>query len=291
MKYRFYNGPVRTFRIGDIIQPLQYSGELMMAIDPSKTNCAVVFGDPGGDDVSILEMSGNNWSAGPVEDTTEYCAEIQDFLRQYLSGANLIKGGLEKAITKRGMMHHHSNMVLTEVRGSLLNFFYMEYGWRAEDVEINNWAWKKAILPDGYRGQDEKGSYRYFYQYLKDNRFVDYYGADVTDCMCIYWYMCRDTRNTYMIVCREKEKAKHKYKLSIAPRWLADSLQGRPFQYNPSFKLEENAIYYANRSKTTGVAVANIKWLSVDDIYKHAGGFLEIPGEEEIRLVVYPCWS
>lgn len=285
MHYRFFNGAIHEHHYGDSVKPLEYIGDIVMAIDPSKTNCAVVFGDPGGEVISILEMTGNHWSSGKPEDTTDYCLDLIDFLRQYLSKCTVVKAGLEKAITKRGMMHHHSNMVLTEIRSAFLNFFRQEYGWHDKDVEVNNWSWKRAILPEGYRSQSEKGSARFFYQYLGDKRFLDYYEADVTDCMCIYMYLTRDTKKTYTIVCTQSEKTSRPHSVVLMPPY-ADSLQYRTFTYNPAFTLEENAAYFANRSTASGIAKIDISRLRVEDIYKYSLGFSEVPKDTQVRFVV-----
>ena len=216
MMYKLFNGPSRGFQHGDTVPSLDYTGEVVVAIDPSKTNCALVVGDPGGYILSIVEMSGNNWRVGPVEDTTQYCSEVKEFITKHLAGAKVVKAGLEKAITKRGMEHHHSNMVLTEIRGAILNLFWEVYGFRNNEVEVNNWSWKHAILPEGYRSQSEKGSKRYFSQYLNDKSYVYYFEADVTDCLCIYKYLIRDCKDTYTIACRAAEEPLKKFNITGA---------------------------------------------------------------------------
>ena len=80
MRYKIFNGEPREFHAWDTIPKLSYAGDIVIAIDPSKTNCAMIIGDPGGQVISIVEMSGNNWKQGPVQDTTEYCADIKAFV-------------------------------------------------------------------------------------------------------------------------------------------------------------------------------------------------------------------
>lgn len=285
MLYKLYNGPARVFKNGDPVPDLKYVGQLVMTIDPSKTNCAVVLGTPAGEVLSILEMSGNNWSAGPVEDTTEYCSEIKEFLKEYVSKAEMYRIGLEQAITKKGMNHHHSNMVLTEIRGALLNFFWESYRLTKDDVEVNNWTWKSHVLPEGYRSQNEKGSYRYFWQYLGDKSYVDYYEADVTDCLCIFKYITRQTRDTYRIACQQIEKSVNDHTIAIMPDW-ADQLGNRDFEYNPSFTVEQNAAYYANRTRKSGIAPIDVSRIPLETLYKYSSGFMEIPRDSIARLVV-----
>ena len=285
MRYKIFNGEPREFHAWDTITPLNYAGEIVVAIDPSKTNCAMVIGDPGGQVISIVEMSGNNWKQGPVQDTTEYCADIKSFVDKYIGDTPVLRIGLEQAITKKGMMHHQSSMVLTEVRGALLNLFYEKYRMHKEDVEVNNWTWKHAILPEGYRSQSEKGSVRYFWQYLNDPTYLSYFEDDVTDALCIYKYLILGTKDTYTIACQKTEKPLKKFQFSIMPDW-ADGLELRKFEYNPSFSVKDNAIYFANRSTTGGIAKIDVSRLSIEDIYENANGFDNMPETGEVRLVV-----
>jgi hypothetical protein len=287
MRYRLFNGVDYIFHRGDPVPTMPYTGQVVVAIDPSKTNCAMVVGDPGGDIISIVEMSGNNWSSGPVDDTTEYCSDMKDFISRYLDRVEIYSIGLEQAITKRGMEHHHSNMVLTEIRGTLLNLFLEKWGFHKEKVEVNNWSWKRAILPEGYRSQNEKGSKRYFSQYLHDPTYDNYYEADVTDSLCIYKYLIRECKDMYEIACRKSEEPIKDFKYLIMPEW-ADGIPARKFRYNPSFTARENAIYFANRSFVQGIAEVDCDRLDISEIYGHSSGFSDIPKSRMVRLVVYP---
>lgn len=285
MLYKIFNGVPHRFERGSSVPDLKYTGDIVMAIDPSKTNCAVVIGDPGGEVIMIVEMSGNNWKAGPVIPTTEYCSEIREFISRLIEPANLVRVGIEQAITKKGMEHHHSNMVLTEIRAAFLGLFWEKYQLTKQQVEVNNWTWKRAILPEGYRSPFEKGSMRYFWQYLHDNTYIHYFEDDVTDCMCIYKYLILNTQGSYRIVCCEEESIHNPYTLTIMPSW-ADELNYRQFAYNNSYNVETNATYFANRSKKCGIAVMRATNLSLADIYKYASGFMEIPQTDLVRLVV-----
>lgn len=287
MLYRLFNGNIHSFQHGDQVPDLRYYGQVVLCIDPSKTNCAMVIGDPGGEVISIVECSGNNWGTGKPQDTTVFCSELKEFISSYLSNVEMVAIGLEKAITKKGMEHHHSNMVLTEIRGALLNLFLEKWGFRTQDVEVNNWSWKRYVLPEGYRSQSEKGSIRYFSEYLGDKSYIYYHEADVTDCLCIYQYVIRDMRNTYRIACTRAEKSSKKYMIGIMP---ADAnVKFREFDFNPSFSVEENVAFFANRSLKHGQALVDIGRLTLDDIYKHALGFSSIPPHGKVKLSVVLC--
>lgn len=284
MRYRVFNGQAIEFHVGDPVPNLRYTGQAVVVLDPSKTNCALVVGDPGGEIQIIVEMTGNNWRVGPVMDTTQYCSEVKDFIRRLLVDTEVYMFKAEQAITKKGMNHHHSSMVLTEIRAALLGLAYEEYGFHKEQVEVNNWSWKHGILPEGYRSQNEKGSFRYFWQYLKDDTYLDYFEADVTDCVCIYQFVIKNIKDTYRIVCTQKEKARKEYKLAIMPSYV-DTGDYRPFTYNPSFTVEENAAYFVNHSRRSGIAEMKIPFIPMESIYRLSSGFMKVP-KENVRLVV-----
>lgn len=169
-----------TWSAGDVVHPLDYTGDVVITFDPSKTNMAMVIGTPEKDVLNVLEFSGNNRGRGPAMDTTLYCEQVKQFLGQYLVRANLYKVGIEKTILPRGQKsHYHSVTVLNEIRSSLLSFFLERFQMKV--IEINNWSWKSAILPEGYRSQSEKGSKRFFKTYMPDSEYSKYYEADVTD--------------------------------------------------------------------------------------------------------------
>lgn len=287
MLVQINNGPITYFSKGDYVQPLDVMGDVVLCIDPSKTNMACLIGSPFGEVYSIVEFSGNNRRKGPVMDTTDYCVDFVDFLRQYLKNVHVYDAGVEKAITKKGMEHHHSNMVLTEIRGKVLGFFAEEYGIRNKDVEVNNYSWKSAILPQGYRGHGEKGSKRYICDMFPGNPFCYYFEADATDVLCIYWYKIKKYEHTYQIVCNRAEKSLNNHSVGIYPAYMDNAKGLRKFQYNHHFSLEENAIFYSNRSAVTGIAEVPIESLSLDDIYKYSTGYSSIDlGLTDVRVVV-----
>lgn len=254
-----------NWHIGDPVRPLEYAGDVVISIDPSKTNMALLLGTPDGTILNTLEFSGNNRTRGPVQDTTTYCEEFRSFLRSYLEKANLYMVGVEQAITKQGTGYHHSNMVLTEIRGNVLNFFMETYGLRV--LEINNWSWKSAILPKGYRSQYEKGSKKYFLDYFPDSPYSKYYAADMTDCICIYWYMIQKHCQSYALQCNRSEPSLTGYNYTLLP---ADSMATQNLKevtFNPRFTLEDNLAFYSNRILSSFCMTVEVDKLSIPDVY------------------------
>lgn len=237
------NEIVREWTIGSEVEPLNISGEVVVVFDPSKTNMACIIGTPTGKILETLEFSGNNRRKGPVQDTTVYCAEVRAFLQEYLKNARVYMVAVEAAITKKGMNHHHSNMVLTEIRGNILNFFQECYGVRP--IEVNNWTWKAAILPQGFRSQSEKGSKRYFQTYFPEDPMSNYFEADMTDCFCIFLYVTKKFCAGYALTCNIAEPCNYEYTYAIIPTRL--SLELMEASFNERYTLKENLNYFVNR--------------------------------------------
>lgn len=253
---------------GDTVHPLEYAGDVVIVIDPSKTNCAIVLGTPQKQILNILEFSGNNRGRGPAMDTTLYCEELRCFLREYLQNCNLYTVGIEQAILPEGKSaHYHSTMVLTEIRGALLNFFMEEFNIKVN--EINNWSWKAAVLPDGYRSKYEKGSKRFFEEHMADTPYAHYFEADVTDCICIFWYLCDHYCSKYSLYCNRVEKSLSGFSFTFVPfnSGVTDGMQ--EVIYNPRYSLEDNIAYYTNRILNTFCLEMDVVDVPISSVYGH----------------------
>ena len=275
MHYSLNNSSLTFYQTGYQTPILRIKGDVVIAIDPSKTNMALFIGSPFSEHYASVEFTGNYRSGGTPEDTTLYCEEVRTFLRSFLKNVNLYIVGVEAAISKRGMDHHHSSMVLTEIRGNILNFFLEEYHIKVD--EINNWAWKHAILPEGYRGQKEKGSKRFVHDFFPDNPLNDYYAADMTDAFCMYLYIVKTKCQSYSLICnRIEEPVNPNRKFFLYPSSFADIQipHCRNVALNDHFSLDENVSYLGNRTllQCKGL-VEDINTLSLRSIYGHATGF------------------
>lgn len=257
--------------IGDDVHPLEYAGDVVIAFDPSKSNMAMIVGTPDGTILNVLEFSGNNRKRGPVMDNTVYCNEVRAFLKAYLCHCNLYCVGIEQAIMKKGQNYYHSQMTLTEIRGNMLNLFLEEFNIHV--IEVNNWSWKSAILPEGYRGMYQKGSKKYFHDTMPGSPYNDYFEADVTDCICIYWYLCKNRCASYALYCNriEKSLSGFEYTLVANDSGICDELQEVTF--NPKFSLEDNLVYYSNRILNTFYMVVSSDIIPIEDVYNRCLAF------------------
>ena len=264
-----------SYHAGQKIEPFNFCGDIVLATDPGKTNMAMTVGTPFGTQLAILQFR----APGSAQDTSTYCQDFKYFLLQYFANCNIMIFGIEQAISKRGMEHHRSSMVLTEIRANLIDVAFSMTG--KKPIEINNWSWKYAILPDGMRSQSEKGSARFLPQV-----YEKYGNADVTDSICMYRYLVDKHCRPSPIVPNRSEKALSEYKVVIAPRGLHANRRTRKFVYEPELSLEENCIFYVNRTWELGLAEVDADVLRFEDIYKYAKGFPRFGNRQEAEVVV-----
>lgn len=275
-----------NWSIGMPVTPLPYKGEVVITFDPSKTNMAMIIGTPDGNILDMLEFSGNNRGRGPTQDTTVFCQEVRTFLKEYLIDSTLYIVAVEQAITKQGTNYHHSNMVLTEIRSNLLNFFLSEFGIRV--LEINNWSWKHAILPEGYRGKFEKGSKKFFVRNMPDSPLAKFYEADMTDCYCIYQYVIKNRCQDYTMLCNQAETYAGEYEYVFTTQSSPVIKTMRRVLYNPTYTFEENLNYYLNRILGKFYLVVPVDVIDVKSVYSHSIRFnLENIDDKEVVVMVW----
>ena len=275
-----------NWSIGSPVRPLNYFGEVVIAFDPSKTNMAMVVGTPDNQILDCIEFSGNNRKKGPAMDTSLYCQEVRQYLSTYLANVQLYCVGVEQALNYKGMDYYHSNMVLTEIRSNLLNFFLEQFN--ISVIEVANWSWKFSILPDGYRGKYEKGSKKWFLKNEPDSPYAQYYEADMTDCLCIYWYLIKEKCSTYNLYCNRVEPKQADFNYYFRSLEIQDAV--RKVLYNPRFPLEANQIYYANRLACNFGMEIPVDIIEIPKIYGHSVGFdSRVLRSNNIEVVTMRC--
>lgn len=288
MRIRHFNKKNEWWEQGDYVTPLETEGEIVVVVDPSKSNTAVLVGSVYGDVYDIIEMSGNDKQFYKTTgDTTVFCLEMYEYLKARLRGSRVISMHAEEALTKKGkkgekfkIENHITNKVLTEVRASFTRLALVLTKVKLD--EINNWSWKKAVLPEGYRGQHEKGSVRYWPQV---DPFWYGYSDDVTDVYSIYQYLVRGKFKTMKLECNKAEPEKIKYSMAIVDKTSVNPERFNEFKFNPKFTLIQNAIYYANRKNKAGYAVLTKDSISIENIYQYG---VRLTAESVLCLIVVP---
>lgn len=274
MRLRVNNGRSTWFDKNTYIEPIITEQPLIVAIDQSKTNCAIIIGTKNKKILHIAECSGNDKDFyDKPANTTEYCAELDDYLCKLLKMSTLIGFWQEAPINpwkkkkggdSSGYAHYKSQMVLTEIRATLLRISQKLTG--RDATEVINTDWKGRILPDGYRGQNEKGSHRYWA--TVDPKWL-YYSHDVTDVLCIYLCAIQDCEKNDCILCVTQEESKFKYGVSIVDSFAVPN-SAKQFTFNSKLTCDENATYYANRASGLGAAKLDIMSIQLSDLYKYA---------------------
>lgn len=253
-----------TYHAGDKVPPFKFRGDIILATDPGKTNMAITLGNTQGTVLNILQFR----APGFANDNSTYCHDVKVFLTEYLKDCHVVVFGIEEAISKKGMNHHHSSMVLTEIRANLIDLAFQMTGEKA--LEINNWSWKYAILPDGMRSPQVKGSATFL------RSVYDKYGnADVTDSICIFKYIIAKVYALApAIIVTGKEVPLAPMTIQIVPVGTYLSKHPRIVHYEPSLTIEENAAFFINRTFELGTATVHINDITVEQIHKYAKRWL-----------------
>lgn len=261
----------KWYALGDSVEPLRTPSPCIMVIDPSKSNMAIIISEHSGRDIAQIELSGNDKDFfDKAMDTTDYCITFTKFLEDLTRLINITQVYVEQHIIKsysndgKPQSNFMSTTVLTEIRAHILKFALDISQKKA--IEVNNKTWKGAILPDGYRGNNYKGSYKWLCEL--DPKYRNY-TDDMTDAICLKAYVFKTYFSTQQIKCVSSERADYEFKATIIDRAQLTGEGYNWFAYNNNFSIEENAIYYLNRTKVPGVC--ELRNPSIPDLYKYGG--------------------
>lgn len=275
MRYRVKSGDWIEFSGPDSVTPLNKRGDVLLVIDPGKTNMAVVIGNPYGVIYTFVEISGTGC------DTTEYCSDLKVFFNAFLKNVKVYKSAVEAAVTYQGFKYHKSQMVLTEIRAAILSYFSEVH--HAKPSEINNYAWKGAILPDGYRGHKEKGSLRYL-----NEQGIHGITHDVSDAVCMFMYLTKLTAYNKELICDATEAPTVPYIYTLIGGKLTEEDKKHPWsKYNCVFSFPDNVAYLLNRSiSQTVIMEVPIEQLTQEDIYGACSVLFPNKDEQCVKVVV-----
>lgn len=246
------------------VSPIEETSELMIVIDPSKTESGVTVATIYGEVLEILTMSGVY--SDHREDTMDFCRDCQMYYMQRFGKANVKWFCKESTIMKKGTEYYTSMKVLESISTVLDDTAKMLVGKNA--FGINNWAWKSHVLPDGYRSQKEKGSYIWMCEL---NPAIRQLTDNITDSYCMYLYM-RDyivKCASLSICCNAHEEANNPYTyVIINTKNIPEGVQ--EFIFNSKYDIKENCNYYINRSNKPGYCKIDINTVLAEEIYGHS---------------------
>lgn len=243
-----------------------YSGQhIIIAIDSSKSNTAMIVGTPKGRVLDDYELSG----AGSDVDVYDFCKVMRQQLRVLFLDADILFIGIEDIITKKsdgykGLEIHQSRAKITAVFDNFF-FLFQDY-FNIKPEPINNWLWKSTILPDTYRSRDHKKGSK---DWLRD--MGSPYGSrkdDVTDAYCIFQFIIKTYKFRVKDVVETTCPTNKNYIYTIFPENV-DLPGARWYEIKNNDTLEHNITAVADRC--TEEEVALFKWpiekIPLDIIY------------------------
>jgi hypothetical protein len=259
--------------------------DIVIALDTSKRNTALVVGDLHGNVICDFEFGGETDT-----DVLKLCEDQRKAAKVLFSNSRPKLVGIEDIITKKGndisegMKLHQSRFKITAVFMSFIFFFQEYFSIQAE--LIPNQSWKSAVLPKEFRTHDgTKGSLAYFKSIQSPSGFRT---DDVTDALCIYQYLCQKHKFVKAIEVTDKQPKRKNFTYcytSTEKEILAGMLR---FMYNKNLNLDEHSIFISNFLGRGGTGYVDFptKLLPLSEIYsKHLLGSYK-RREEELRLVV-----
>lgn len=267
---------------GDMPQKVLTNKEpVVIIVDPSKSNMAILVGSVYGEIIEIIEVAGKEDDNSTRMNTTEYCDEFREFLITRYGKLNIARFYQEQAILKKGMEYYHSSVVLMEVRSLLIDVSMELTGQYSH--EINNLTWKANVLPKELRKRDvKKGSKIYLKQI--DSKYQNM-TDDVTDAICMYMYVLKTYYKDEIVICADSEKCDYKYKYLITAKDRYKAV-GRNFKYNNRFSLEENMNYVMNRVHSMCYTDINIDDIEIEYTYSNLKDITTY--DKELRLILIP---
>lgn len=262
---------MKLFRNGievDWYQPTYQGRKIVVAIDSSKSNSAIVVGDIFGNILDDYEIDGS----GSEVDVYELCWDTRKQLLNLFKDSEISIVGIEDIITKKskdykGLDTHMSRAKITAVFNSFIMFFQDYHN--INPILVPNQSWKKSILPDEFRKADiHKGSKQWF-----DSLGGRWSGRkdDVTDAVCIYMFLLKNNKIKPVYDISETEPTSYRYDYSILPVTFKEPESiSKVFNILNEDSLIHNIETVVNRldeEKKLGVFTIPIDRLSVDDIY------------------------
>ena len=245
----------------------EYVGmHIIIAIDSSKSNTAIVVGNTTGKVIDYYEVQG----AGKEVNVYDLCADTRRVLKVIFKDAKILYVGIEDIITKKdhgkgnkALEIHQSRYKITAVFDNII-FTFQEF-FNIMPNLIDNWSWKSDVLPAGYRTRDhKKGSKDYFrdigspFGSCKD---------DVTDAICIYIYVIHNTEFKIVNELRETIPSEVEYEYCFVP--VDDEVNCVEFKILNNDSFEHNLGTIAERIKDGEIGSADIpiEMVSLKDIY------------------------
>lgn len=244
-----------------------YGGKkIIISIDSSKSNSAMVVWDEYGHPLDDYEISG----AGKDIDVYTLCWDMRKELDKLLYGSDVMLVGIEDIITKKedgyhGLDHHQSRAKITAVFDNFIFYFQDRFG--IDPIRVPNWSWKAGVLPEEYRKKThKKGSL----DWLTDigSRWADR-KDDVTDAVCIGLFLINNNKIEAVYEIDATQPANFEYEYVIYPARYKSERINKKFVVKNNDSFEHNLDTVSNRIEKgqIGSVIIPIERVPIDVIY------------------------
>ena len=265
--------------------PIYNNKNILIGIDSSKSNTALVVGNEFGDILDDYEISG----AGSDIDVYQLCWDTRKALRTLFEGANVLAVGIENIITKaeegyKGIEVHLSRAKITAVFDNLI-FYFQDYH-NIMPILINNQEWKAAILPEEYRKRThKKGSKDWF-----DDMGGRFSGRkdDVTDAVCIFKYLVKICNIKPVYEITEAKTTSKSFQYGIFPTTISLPKHHKIIQPNLTLTYQQN-LYSAVELLSKGdigCMELDVADVPIDVIYSDKLQRLYAMNTDYVRLII-----
>ena len=250
----------------DSYMPLYGGKKIIVAIDSSKSNTAMIVGDEYGNILDDYEISG----AGGNVDVYDLVKDTRAQLKTLFQGAEIILVGIENIITKnekgyKGIEIHQSRYKITAVFDNLI-FYFQEFH-NIMPKLINNQEWKAAVLPEEYRKRDHKKGSKDWFMSI-GNRWADR-KDDITDAVCIFTYLLKTSEIKVTYKLKETRPARNTYSIGIFPSKMEMPKGSKEFIIENKDSLEHNLAMISNNinDNQIGYIRVDLDLVPIDWIY------------------------
>lgn len=277
-------------RNGMLVQTYEswYAGQnILIGIDSSKSNTAIVVGNEYNEILDDYEISG----AGSDVNVYDLCWQTRKQLKTLFAGANIIAVGIEDIITKKkdnqykGLDIHSSRAKITAVFDNII-FSFQEY-FDITPRFINNQEWKSHTLPEEYRTRaHKKGSQDYFND--MGGRWAGR-KDDVTDAVCILTYLFSITNKVVVNKIYKPTPTTKKYTYGLYPIEMAMPTGSKQFEFNNSLTFKQSMdsmVALMNKHDKYGYMRVPIEYIPIEFFYNGTLKKVYNKGVSNILIVV-----
>lgn len=276
----------------------KYVGKhLVIAIDSSKTNSAMLVGDTDGKVLDDYEISGS----GSDVNVYDLCHYTRKELKNLFRGSFIEFVGIEDIITKKesssdgkrgwmsnkGLEIHQSRYKITAVFDNFI--FYFDEFHDCMATPIPQWSWKSTTLPPEYRTREHKKGSK---DYMQDMGWS--YGNrkdDVTDAFFILMYIYQTYSFSVKRYVMEITPTHKSYDYIILPEGV--TMPKTPvYESRNTEDLMHNIESIVELTESGGSALLDwsVQDLSIEEIYsgklQNIRGYRFAKGDERVKVYI-----